>query len=49
MLGWLTLAWMALQHVKENVASRRIVEIAQMLVWLLIFLLMLGAFGHRLD
>lgn len=49
MILWIIFAWMCLQHVKENVASRRIVEIAQFVVLLLFLLGLLGVFGHRLD
>lgn len=46
MLWWLAFAWMCLQHVKENVTARRIVEIAQFVVLLLMLLALLGVFGH---
>jgi hypothetical protein len=44
MLSWLIFCWMCLQHVKENVTARRIVEIAQFVVLLLFLLALLGVF-----
>ncbi len=41
---WLFFAWMALQHVKENVPAKRIVEIAQFVTLLLLLLAGLGVF-----
>ncbi len=42
---WLFFAWMVLQHVKENVASRRVPEVAQVVLCIIILLLaLLGRF-----
>lgn len=41
---WLAFCWMVLQHVKENVTARRVVEIAQAVVLLLLLLALLGIF-----
>lgn len=44
MLSWLFFVWCVLQHVKENVTARRIVEIGQFVVLLLLLLALLGVF-----
>ncbi len=41
---WLFYAWMVLQHVKENVASRRVPEAAQIII--LIIALLLAILGR---
>lgn len=41
---WLFFSWCVLQHVKENVTARRIVEIGQFVLLLLLLLAGLGVF-----